>query len=80
MKLLLLLADPQPSGFPITIGAGASDQKDNIAIGEGSMAANAGDGSLAIGKNSLNVSTGAANVGIGEDTLDTLLALLMRCL
>ena len=52
-----------------TIGAGASDQKDNIAIGEGSMAANAGDGSLALGKNSLNVSTGAAVVGLGEDTL-----------
>ena len=52
-----------------TIGSGLSTQKNNIAIGEGSMAANAGDGSLAIGKNSLNVSTGAANVGIGEDTL-----------
>jgi len=52
-----------------TIGSGASDQKDNIAIGEGAMAADAGDGSLALGKNSLNVSTGAAVVGLGEDTL-----------
>ena len=52
-----------------TIGAGLSTQKNNIAIGEGSMAADAGDGSLAIGKNSLNISTGAAVVGLGEDTL-----------
>jgi len=52
-----------------TIGSGAATQKDNIAIGEGAMAANAGDGSLALGKNSLNVSTGLAVVGLGEDTL-----------
>jgi hypothetical protein len=51
------------------IGVGASTNTDNLAIGEGAMAADAGDGSLALGKNSLNVSTGAAVVGLGEDTL-----------
>jgi hypothetical protein len=53
----------------ITIGRGQSTDLDNIAIGEGAMGADAGDGSLAIGKNALNASEGAANVGIGEDTL-----------
>ena len=53
----------------ITIGVGQSTDLDNIAIGEGAMGADAGDGSLAIGKNALNASEGAANVGIGEDTL-----------
>ena len=66
-------ASPKLQGVTVTElfqnpGTGKSTNLENIAIGIGSMQADAGEGSIAIGAHSLEASTGGALIGIGDET------------